>query len=479
MTTETRIRRVRRSDDAVNGNLVRVGTPKTLTLTAKPANQRPFPVVRSDNGETMTTPTTAKRVARTAKRSDENPVLKLTFPAGYTQDDVNQILIEYDMTGYVVKLEGTQYIAVRSDLQSIANPTTDIKLNDAGVIASLDANQYAVQQAQRSDNLKLVAFEFDAKRYDENQVSTWLTQNGVDIAQDSVENSGNDVIAVKRSDIAEGTDTRRVQLDEGVVAVVARADVEDMPEKFAAVVNEAAYGSWGWGHLDFNASMADRAFCELMDDATYRLRSVLDQIIFYSSLPLDARTQLINRSLAQFGDFVGNVMDALPRQVMLLVSRAAETPKQESNTMTTTNQGAAAAAPAATAAQTDTVTISRSELSALIAEQVKAATVAPATTTEAKRSDEAAAAAAPAAGEAAAAPTSTEAPAAAAAPAAATVTRSDLEAVVAAALAPVMAKVDEINNTVIVRSDGGDPSKQVQVKRSVFAGAIPGLPGSK
>lgn len=479
--------RIRRSQSAVEkaqhdpsmGNLMRVDQPTSLTLTEKPANERPFQILRNDGS--MAPAPAAKRHTR-IRRSD-SPVLALTFPAGYTEEEVQGVLVEFHMTEYVVTADGNGiFTALRSDLQSLANiQRTDIKLNDKGVVATLDAASYSIQRAASTDNIAMVALEFDAKRFDADAISSWVTQNGVDSVQDTVENSSGDSITVKRGEYDEQTDVRRVQVEEGVVAVIKRSDVLDVPGGFAEAVCETAYGNWGWGHLDFAASMADVEFCRLMDDASYRIAEVLRRITIHSQLPLESRKALVDRSLAQYGEFVKNVIDALPRQVMLLVTRAAE--KKESNTMSTVEQGTTTAAAPATPAVTDNTPITRADIDALVKAGIEAAlaqrnegtgTTAPApaaapaaTTTEAARSD---------------APVT--APAAPAATDTINVSRADLAAMIAEANAPVLAQMAEMQNTVILRSDGGDRIVQAkaegkEVKRSaaqVFTGSLPGLP---
>ncbi len=493
MSKDTVVRRIIRSAVPVDGNLVRAVESKRkkfVTLTSKPANERPFVVVRSDADpeeegiggavDAPATPTPRARIVRGVKRND-NPILALNFPDDTTEEQATAILAEYSMSDYKLSTndEG-RFVAVRSDLQSIADIATTEVMLTAGVLASLDATEFAVKRSENKNNLTLVSLEFDAKRFDTDQVNSWLSKNSVDSTQDSVENSSGDVIAVKRNSVGAETDTRRVELEPGVTAVVARSETCCLPEEYAAVINEAAYGNWGWGHLDFNAALADEEYSRWMDKAQDKLNSVLRHITMYCGLPLDARKQLVNQALAQYGDFVGSVIDALPRQVMLLVTRAADANK-ESNTMSKDTAVAA----------TDTP-VTRAELAKMITDGVAAAMVA-------QRNDPATAAvAAPAAAVAVAAPVAAAAdtntqraadpvvatPAAtpavvAAAPAATeTITRADMAAAVSEAMAPLVAQITEMNNTVILRNDGGDVAvKTVAVKRTddVFVGAIPGI----
>lgn len=459
--------RVRRSaGNTADGNMVRIGTPKAITLTARPANERPYQVIRSDEQASQESNTAApapapvaRRVTRNVRRSD-NPVIMLTFPVGFTEDDVSAALVEFEMTTYTVQCDDAGiYTALRSDLQSIANiQRTDIKLNAAGVIASLDASQYSVQRAENKDNIALVSYEFDVKRFDADAASQWLAQNDVDSTKFTVENASDNSLVVKRSEVADGVDTRRVQLEEGVVAVIARSDTADVPSAFTTVISDAAYGNWGWGHIDFSAAMADYEFCKVMDDANWKLRGVLDNIIFYSQLPLEQRKQLIDRSLGQYGDFVKSLIDALPRQVMMLVTRAAET--KESNDMATTQTTGGNATK-------DDAPVTRAEIKGLMAEVLKEAGI---TTQRAEVTAAPAAAAAQAATTEATTQRSEEgtgvaATATTAAPAAVTgesLTRSDVATMLADAMKPVTEQLQSIANTAVVRSDNGDAGANVK-----------------
>jgi hypothetical protein len=461
---KTTARRIQRSATAA-GNLVSLNEPVAVSLVGRPANQRPFVVMRSADAA----PTDAggtKRVLRT-KRND-SPVLALKFPEGSTEATVTEALTTFGMANYTIALDeatGT-YHAFRSDLQSIANiETTDIMLNKDGVIASLDATQYKVKRADSKQNIKLVSFEFDIKRFDEDAISSWMAQNGVDSAKVSVENSSGDAITVKRSDVEEGTDVRRVELEAGVVAVVARSDVADLPAEFALTLSDAAYGSWGWGHLEFNVALADEAFCQLMDDAAYRLCSVMRHITMQCELPLESRKELVARSLAQYQDFVSNVIDALPRQVMVLVTRA-DVATKESNNMKTEDQSAAPAAAAAAPATPEVIT--RADLDAAVAKAVTAALAAQAAPAAAADTTQRSDAAAPAA----AAPAEPVAAAVAPAAAVAGLTRADLDDAVSKVVSPLIEQISTLQNTVVLRSDSGDQKQAGAKPANIFRGSI-------
>ncbi len=528
------MKRITRSAD---GNLVQVATPAFLSLVGKPANQRPFPVIRSADAA----PTIVNgRVARTKRGSDA--VLMLTFPDGYTEEMVIAVLLDFGMDGYTILVEGDMCCAVRSDLQSIAKVTEmaapQIRLTSDGVVASVDPAQYQPKQAARSAALGLVAIEFDKKTFDDEKIISWSQQNNVDIGNDGIENSSGDVATVKRGDISKETDVRRMQVEDGVVFVLKRdccdadgngADgIMAIPAGFVAIVNEAAYGNWGWGQIDFAAANADIAFCNSVSDAGYRMSDVMYQILFYSELPLDTRKQLVTRCLQQYGAFINDAIDSLPRQVLLLASRAdvsknqsltreddtmkidavaaqkeldailakraaentpaavaaaavaaveaapavaAAAPAEVARTDVAAPAAAVAAAPAVQAAAGAEAPITRAEMATMIATAVAAAmapAAAAAVVTEAVRADAAAAPAAVAAAPAVAA----EAP----------ITRADMAAIMADLIKPVAEQVTRLEGVTVVRSEGVPVTTAAKVdatKENVFRGAFGDIAGRK
>jgi hypothetical protein len=486
------------------GNLVKVDTPEFLSLVGKPANQRPFQIIRSAR------PAKAKR--------GEDAVLMITFPDDYTEEDAAAALESFGMEGYTLVVEETLCYAYRSDLQSVAKvqelkPTT-VRLTSDGVTAHIDPAQYQPKSGSEGTGIGVCRYEFTKTTFDNDKIIAWGNQNGVDISVDAIENSSSDVISVSRAQLTEGTEVRRMELEAGVTAVIVRTDgmqiidgAIKIPDGFVAVVNEAAYGNWGWGQMDFYAASADRAFCEEMEDAAWRLRDVMSNIMFYNQLPLDTRKQLVTRCLQQYGQFISDAMDALPRQVLLLASRAdsikrkdvdmtidavkaqqeldkivAKRAADEKIAQDAADKAAAekaeiqraadekiatdkAAADKATA-DAVSLTMTRADLDKMIADAVaKATTAAPAVTTEtAVRSE--------------ATTTTTTTPATAEAPVA--ITRADLEALLAAAVAPLAEKVGRLEGTTIVRSADGNETAAVTAteKRSVFRGIFNNLTGT-
>lgn len=479
--TATRTGAVVLDDAPQDGNLVNVVKPKFLSLVGLPANTTGFKVVRKDaEGEKV------KPVIRRTRRSDATPVLRLTFPKDTTREDVDAAIAAYGMKDYrIEESEDGVFTAVRSDtdLQSIAKmPTQDIKLNEAGVTATVAR---AAEEAQNPGAaLTLATIEFDGEKFDKESATEWLKRNSIDSEIAEKDNSAS-AFVVRRSDVKDGDDVRHLTLDEGVTGTIIRSDVMNIPDGFVAVINETAYGSWGWGQLDFNAALAGVAFAEQSREALNLLDSVLRDIIFYSSLPLDVRKQLANAALAQFGAYIGSMMDALPRTLLLsVVERSSKPTNPENGNMTQKNASGAPATTEATA--DDTQPLTRGDAKALIADAVKTALEAQAAAT-AQRSDgtqpaAAAAAATPAAGTEAAAATTTATPAAAAP---AGLTRSDMVEAMKEVMAPFAERLGKVEQTDVVRSDGTDAATEPAggkgkeaTKQDVFRGAIFGPRGA-
>jgi hypothetical protein len=454
---------------ATEGNLVKVIQPKFVSLVGSPANQTPIRIVRSapPKGVPMSA-STARRIRRST--GEVNPVLQLSFPDEMTDTEIAATLTVYGMNDYKVERKDGKVYATRSDLQSIArsDKTMDVKLTDkiTALVQRSDASMVGATVGQ--PGISVVAFEFSAEKFaDVGEVAKWIERNSVDKASAPTQNPDLSCFEVKRGQMEEGADTRRIELEDGVVATIVRSDDGSIPAGMVAVVSEAAYGGYGWGQLDFAAALADTQFCEWMDEGIRRLRYVLENILFYSQLPLDVRKTLVSNALAQFDAFVAGIMDSMPRQLLISVTRSAQPKEIPMSTSQTQGQGGAAtpaasttttgtevqrAAPAAAAATPaangdEKITLTRSELATLVRAELAAketedkATAEAAKAAEVKRAEE-----------------------------------------IEAATAPLKAEIEKLKGTTVVRS-GGDPAVAAQQagatggeKKDVFRGAFGALP---
>lgn len=518
------IKRIQRSavidETPVAGNLVKVRDPKALSLVGSPSNQTPFRVIRSEGDSNMSgkakAPTTAKRsskvsVRRVVRSGAVNPIMRLTFPEACTEDHVNTILDQYGMQdGYNVTQVDGLFMATRSDLQSIAKDAIEIPLTPDGIVAHVSRTDAAQSDAEPvNEKLILASVDIDFTKVTRADAIQWLKDNGIDaaIADDA------EAVTITRSELPEETETRAVEVEPGISLNIARDDgtivvegdilvnapFQPIPEGYVAVVNETLYGNWGWGHMDFNAAVADEVYSKQVRAGLDVLDNVLREIMFWSPLPIASRKLLVNNALSQFATFVNGHMDMLPRQVLISVSRsdkpsgenemknpaaAATTTRNDaaSGGATAADSAANTAAPAAAAtneagagaaaAGDETVTLKRSELDGIVQSAATAAANA-ALAAITKRGDETAkegddgAAAAAAAGNVAVG-----------------ISRSDLTAALGEALKPLTDRLEAVEGKTVVRNDAGDAAAATQktTKRNdgdVFAGSIPGISRKK
>lgn len=439
-------------------NLTRATKPKFLTLTGRPANQVAFKILRNDNGEEVMTPHIQRQ--RRTRRSD-SPVLRIAFPEGVTADEARSTLDGYGLSGYEVSETDEGVVAVRSDAPE-ATDTLQV------VMAGGEVATILKPVAQRADEgpaaIAVVSMEFAADYFETSgEVTDWLKRNDVDFQSDALEN-GDQGTVVRRTE-TQPDDVRRVEVDPGVVFVIARADEESIPVGYEAVITDTAYGNWGWGHLDFAAAMADKEFCRLAEESTYVLRNVCDRILFYSELPLAQRKVLIAEAAGQYASFVGSLMDALPTRAVKAVHR---TDSQKGNAMSkqdqkkddvkredpaTVAEGTAAAAADESAAADG---ISRADVESMIGSAIGGLTAKIDELATALRAD-------PAKAE--------DAPQEEAKP----VTLEDVMRSVSAladGVKNIETRVGEMEGATVSRADGGDPAQE-QVERSdVFAGVF-------
>lgn len=383
---------------------------KFLTLTEKPANQIAFKVVRDDNGEETDMPETTavhtearRRRIRSAQRSS---LLYVDFPEGTTMDQVKEAMEEYGLEGYEIVQEGDKIRCKRSDLSEVPADAITIQIGD-GRKAGIVRNDAAVTgQQDPMPYISVFAIEFTKAAYaTEDSVMEYLRRNDIDFLEKGVENTDT-VTRVVRSEVSEDAEVRKVEVEPGVVAFVTRAAIEDLTAAtpFIEVVSETAYGQWGWGQLDFGAMMADREFCEAAEEASYTLRRVVEDILFYSQLPVSVRKELVNRAASQFSAYIGSLLDALPAKVVLLNRSNLEKLKEQSNmtkkteaaagtdeqTAKRTDEAPATPEAAASATQDDSAPITRGEVKSMIGEAVAAAIAAASTAKveETKRTDD-------------------------------------------------------------------------------------------
>lgn len=290
--------------------IARLVTPKFLSIVGKPANQVAFKVIRNDNGETtMTAPHIQRK--RATKRSD--PLVSVTFGLAETDDAIKQTMADWGVTEFSVEVTADSKVVRCSD----AGDAETISITLGGAVATI-----LKPISQTADTVRrgvaVASIEFASDYFPEvADISAWCASHNVDFSEVAVQNGTQHSVVRRDVSLEAGAETRKVQVDAGVQFVVARADANDVPPEFIAIVNDAAYGNWGWGQLDFAATMADVEFCDVSQEATYTLNRVIDRILFYSDLPIALRKELIVSATSQFSEFIVTLMDALPARVVV------------------------------------------------------------------------------------------------------------------------------------------------------------------
>lgn len=444
-------------------NLTKLVEPRFLTLTGSPANQTAFKIVRKD-GDTMNMQHVQRRRIR---RSDS--LVSITFEAGLDEAGASALLAEWGVEDFTMEASGDRLKAI---LRTDATDTMEVAIPDGRTITVLKPISNATPDAPAGVSVVRMDFVRDAFP-DTSDVTEWLKRNDIDETKVKISLT-DETISVHRSDAA-AQETRTVQIDTGISFTIARSETVDIPANFVTVVSDTAYGSWGWGQLDFSAYMADREFSEASDEAIYALRNVLDRIMFYSDVPITVRKDLVRSAVNQYADYAISLMDALPSKMVVAIrssfSKESEVSKASPGAQTATRQddatqsgaaqpGAAVAtapAPAGAPQPAGEAVLTRADVQAMVTDATKGLSDQIAALTAAiqtQRSE----------------PTTTE-PAAEGEkePTLADVVRST------AAMADTMNKlasaVTALESGTVVRSDSGDP-KTTQEKRDVFRGVF-------
>lgn len=454
-------------------NLTKVVTPKFLTLTGSPANQTAFKVVRKD-GEAMNMQHVQRR---RVQRNDA--LISVTFEEGLDEAGVTAVMNEWGFTTFTVETSGDRLKAVlRTDVEA---PTMAVTIDGRSceVLKPISNSTSDVKKGVAVSRMDFAADAFPTVE----EVKDWCQRNDIDTTDMSFK-SNDTATSVQRLD-AKDTETHSIEVESGVCFAVIRADVADIPVKFIEVISDTAYGQWGWGQLDFSASLADQEYTEASRAAMRTLEDVLHRIQFYSDVPVTLRKDMIRNACSQYADHVVALIDALPNKVVVAIRSSSS----KENPVTTAKPNASDAArtdaekdkkqPVVDAARTDakgeadkTAPVTRGDVETMIASAVTASTAGIATTVaeavtaafaaqrgdkkpEAKEGDD-------------------------------TTQRSDAEPTLGdvmsavrelgTAVKTIRADVDAIDGGTVVRNDGGDIKSPVTdvVRKDVFVGMFAG-----
>ena len=291
-------------------NVTKMVKPRFLSLVGVPANQIAFKVVRNDAGEEVTIPRITRK--RPVRRSEL--LVSFTFSDEYEDEEILRELATWGISDATITRDPDGKKRVRC---SDADPssTMTVTLGKGKTVSLLKPISKT-----RSDTGYVAVSEIQfAKDYfpAELDIVEWCKRHQVDISTSTLENDDQQTVVRRTVKAIPDSEARRIEVDSGVQFVVVRAGEADIPETFYTVVNDAAYGNWGWGQLDFTATMADVEFCNLASEAIGTLNRVAETILFYSDLPIAIRKELITSASEQFATFLGTLMDALPDRVVV------------------------------------------------------------------------------------------------------------------------------------------------------------------
>lgn len=312
-------------------NVTTLTDPRFLTLTKHPANQIAFRVVRSDAPpisvtEEVETPDIARvRRVRPVRRS---ALLSIEYPNTVDKDTIEREAKLMGLTGYTMQpTEEGGFMLVRSDLTTMptdAFPTDTFRISlgeqRTATIARSDLTTTTTEVPGQT-GITLVAIDFNKEQFpDTAAVLSFLSRNDIDFLESGVEDREGSVFIRRAEAQADGVEVRTMLLAEGVTASVVRSDNMDIcssPEMCADVIS-AAYCQWGWGSIDFVSGLADVEFNNVGRQAVDMLNSVLDNILFYSSLPVSVRKELVVRAVNQFSVYMVSLLEALPEKLVII-----------------------------------------------------------------------------------------------------------------------------------------------------------------
>lgn len=321
-------------------NLAKLADPQMITLTELPANRAGFKVIRSATGALENVPateeedmldfqkrtrvrgTTAKKTATPTptpqiKRADTG-LLTLILPSGATEDDAAGVIEQFGLADdYTIVRDDNGIISLVRKQEEGAEVPVGSEVNlSGGMSAIVDTSMFrsdgGTDEGKTDQSGLIVArMDFNISHYETLEgVRDYLTENEIDFLENGVEQCEGGVI-VKRAEIEDGVKTTKIEIAPGITAHITRGEADNIPRAIRRAVTDAAFGSFGMGHLDFSAALVDPEFSAMADNAIWQLSDVLYNIVFQSGLPLTERKDLVATAAAEFSGFMGGLMDAV------------------------------------------------------------------------------------------------------------------------------------------------------------------------
>lgn len=288
--------------------LVAAEEPQFMSLVGKPSNRTGFKTIRSEA---------------------DNSLLSITLPAGINRAEAEAYMNAFDL-GVDYELNESMDGIFTLTKRGAGQMKDTVSVDMGGIIATISRSAFSV--ATRSENedsgVAVSAIRFDKKLFTREQAQAFLTTIADDCKlTDNMESTQH--FTAQRSEAFEVP--KSFEIAEGVTVFFTRADENDIPAKMYRAVIEEAYGNYGYGHIDFTSAMADPEFTDKSWDAIYYLKEVLENIVLYSGLSLEERKVLMQNALASFSSYMNGLMDSLPTSVIEQVR--SEMQKQENGVM--------------------------------------------------------------------------------------------------------------------------------------------------
>ncbi|RLA05765.1 MAG: hypothetical protein DRQ47_00300 [Gammaproteobacteria bacterium] len=308
--------------------------PKFLSLVKTPANRSGFRIIRSD----AEAEDGGKFKAKRARRIDsKDGMLFIALPTDFTEEQAMEVMTQFSLEeDYELNMEDGQVRLIRSDLIGEEMPTTvAIRLDDistAYVSESSFSNTLALRSDSTIGGAVLSGIEFEG--HSDRDVEKFLEKHDIPIDEKNIERIDDETFYAPYKEASSNVRPDRVNLADGVNALIYRAETNDVPGNIARGVIEESYGSYGYGQLDFFASLCDEMYTDAAYDAVRTLGDILRQITIYSGLNLSSRIDLMNNALSQYGFYMAELMNSLPRSVVsVMTSDISKTSDKEETTM--------------------------------------------------------------------------------------------------------------------------------------------------
>lgn len=304
-----------------------------ITLTELPANRTGFRVVRSATEALAQEDTemldlqrrTRTRSGKGKAAAPKAPVkisrvdaglLTLVLPEGATEDDAATVIEQFGLgDDYTIRSEdGFISLVRKTEGEDVLPGGVPVALAN-GLTATVDYAMFpdAVARADgNADSIVVARMDFNIAHFETlEDVADYLKTHEIDYLKDGVEQVDGGVI-VHRVDPADYDGKgQQIEISPGVLVHLTGGEADSIPVAIRRAVTDAAFGSFGMGHLDFSAALVDPEFSSQAGNAIFQLSDVLDNIVFRSGLPLDERKGLITKATADFAGFMGGLMDAV------------------------------------------------------------------------------------------------------------------------------------------------------------------------